>query len=247
MTTRIPLAASLSAAVACGGSEGTSATMNGSTETTENGSANSTGEPDYCGSETTTVLTDLDAIPAGFDRSARDVLTEASGSYTGTMTWGAEDPIVVFAHADTSADVAFSLTHTGEVRLVEVENVGGDPTASAGSSFSCSNRIEIDMTLDFSTSDGLFDEVLDVELYVDSHQFDPILALPAFSRTLDLDDLNGDLSSADFELAGSATMREVLLRGRFSADGTAAGSLETIANLASGSRQVAPGNWSASR
>jgi hypothetical protein len=229
--------------------DGTGSGSDGTTGGSGSGgtSGETSGEPDYCGAETTTVITDLDAMLPGFDRSVNDILFQASGSYTGTMTWGPEDPIIVFAHANTTADVTFTLTHTGEVRLTEVANLGGDASASEGASYSCSNELEIEMSLDYSTSDGLLDEVLSVELSLASHEFDPILSLPTFTRTLDLDNRDGDLSTADFELAGSATMREVFLRGRFSEDGTARGTLETIADLNGGSRQVAPGNWNASR
>ena len=123
--------------------------------------------PGVCGVETNSVIENLDAAPITFDRSVNEIIAGAAGEYAGEFNWLANDGFET-AHAGTSSPLSMTLSYEGgEVRLREVAQHGNLPGGQLGGS-PCSNSLEIDARLLFSTEDGLFDEDLDVTLRVEA-------------------------------------------------------------------------------
>ena len=171
--------------------------------------------PGACGEETITVLDDLDAVPATFDLSSNEILADAVGDYTGTFGWLDNDGPVMVVHAGTESELTMSVVYEGgQVRLSEVANHGDFPNGQAGG-FPCSNSIEIDAVLEFTTADGLFAESLPITLFAESIDY----AGPSFNHEIDFDSHQGTLEFDDFGFL-DATVQRILLSGRFEGEGT---------------------------
>lgn len=147
-----------------------------------------------CGAETESIITDLDSIPPGFAVSVAQMIEQSTTVYHGTFDWSANDGPAMVAHAGTSASFELFVDYIGgEIVLVEVADVGSFPDGDGGEP--CSNRLEIPTRTEFMTDDGLFDEVFEVPLIVESHASDPN---PRFYFPLDFTSFGGTLAMSDF-------------------------------------------------
>lgn len=177
-----------------------------------------------CGEETTSVLTDLSVVPAGFEQSAADLIASLEGDYAGTLTWRANDGPITVAHADTTTSLTLGVDHDGgEVRLIEVKLSGQFPGGNEGGT-PCSNRLEVDTVISFATEDGLFAETWDasVEQRSAADGFSEGNAASLY-RPIDFAAHEGALLPSDFSFEG-AELRDVIVRASFS-DGEIAGGL----------------------
>ena len=176
-----------------------------------------------CGAESEGVIAGPDAALAGFDQTAADFIAIAVGEYLGTFDWYDNDGPITIAHAGTSSELSMSVSYEGgEIRLHEVENVG-EFSNGDGPIWICSNVVEIDVVITFTTADGLFAETFEVPITVASHTEDGGVGVPGFSTSLDLDGFAGTLALADFEFT-DAEITDLVLGGNFS-DDTAGGGL----------------------
>lgn len=176
--------------------------------------------PSACGEQTTTVVPSLNAILPGFEGDAAAYIAAVEGEFTGQFDWLPNDGFVTTTHADSSSALSMSVTYDGgEIRLIEVANAGDFPDGDPGG-VPCQNRVEIDLTLGFTTADGLFAEAFAIPITVSSHDE---LALPGFYFSLDMDLLQGQLSLDDFSIS-DGVLTDIVLLGSF-ADATVGGSL----------------------
>jgi hypothetical protein len=171
--------------------------------------------PGSCGEETESIITDLAEVPAGFESSVADILAQADGLYEGTFTWNQNDGPVTVTHAGTSSPLTIDLNHIGgEIRLTEVEFAGEFPDGQEGGE-PCSNRLEIDVALHFSTEDGVFDTLMTAPLRADSHSEDPGPRLYLELNLVDMHSHMGSLSMDDFAFA-DAMVEALILTANFS-------------------------------
>lgn len=171
-----------------------------------------------CGDESVSVVEDLGAALPGFDGPASDYVAAIEGTFVGEFSWLPEDGPVTNDHAGTSSPLTMSVTYDGgEVRLTEVELVGQPPQ---GGEFweggLCGNILEVDVTLGFTTQDGLFAEAFEIpiRIYADSEY-----AKPGFYFALDMGALQGQLALDDFTV-DNGEVRDLVLIGEI--DGEAA-------------------------
>jgi hypothetical protein len=174
-----------------------------------------------CGEETVSIIDDLGAALPGFTGTVTDQLGLIEGTYNGDFSWLPEDGPVTIEHAGTESPLTLTVTYEGgEVRLTEVELVGQPQDGELVGT--CSNILEVDVTLDFVTDDGLFAESLQVPMRIYS-QSD--YALPGFYFSLDLAALQGELALEDFTV-NEGTLSDLVLIGEFE-DDNVHGSLNT--------------------
>jgi hypothetical protein len=148
-----------------------------------------------CGEETLTIITDHAAALPHFDLVVEEYITIGEGTFLGDFSWLPNDGPLTNAHAETSSPLTMTVTYDGgEVRLTEVEYAGEFPNGQLGG-IPCSNTVEIDVTLDFATEDGLFAESFEVPIRVYSHDE---FSWPGFYFSVDLDAQQGDLAVEDF-------------------------------------------------
>lgn len=167
-----------------------------------------------CGEEVVSIVEDLSAALPGFGGSVDDYLGLVEGSFAGEFSWLPNDGFLSIEHAGTSSALTMSVSYEGgEVRLTEVELVGQPPQGGelAGE---CSNVLEVDMTLDFATADGLFAEALQVPIRIYS---DAEHARPGFYFSLDLAGLQGQLALDDFTV-DQGSVSDLVLIGDFDGD-----------------------------
>jgi len=176
-----------------------------------------------CGEETTTVLTDLSLVPAGFEQSAADIVASIEASYAGELAWRANDGPITVAHAETSSPLTLTVAHDGgEVRHIEVELAGQFPDGNLGG-IPCSNRIEIDTSISFATEDGLFNETWDASVEQSSDTVSDEGSTVSLYRAIDFSAHDGTLMTSDFSFEG-AQLRDVIVTAGFG-DGEVTGSL----------------------
>ncbi len=122
-----------------------------------------------------------------------EVIADGAGLYVGSLRWGQEGPVQYTGDAGPFG-VEVEITHEGgEARSVEGELlVGCDHEGPCP----CPDSVEVDVTLRFSTADGVFAEQVDAELVytVDDSGF----SAPGLSVRLQFqpDDTTGTLTSA---------------------------------------------------
>jgi hypothetical protein len=167
-----------------------------------------------CGEETVTVLEDLAQVPPGFSVSPADMIAALEGNFAGTFSWGPADGGWTNTHADMTSPLTAAITHNGgEVRLIEVELLGQPPMGDGGPNL-CSNRLSVDVELEFATEDGVFAETLAVAMGV--------LADPGdtwgFGWDIDFDQNGGTLDLADF-MANDGDITALVLSGQASPAG----------------------------
>ena len=176
-------------------------------------------EVGLCGEETVTVWTDLDATPPTFERSVSEMLADVEGSYAGSFEWLSEDGFIGVTHAGNTSDLVLDLSYGGgEVRFYEYSGHGQFPGGFLGG-IPCSNRIEVDGRLEFSTADGLFAESQVTALYAESIQGDALV----LRHPIDFESLAGSLTLDDF-MSEEFEVERVDLTGTFPGTG-ALGSL----------------------
>lgn len=174
----------------------------------DNDDDNETGFGDDCGDAVVSVVDDLDAAQPGFTGSVNDYLALIEGSYLGEFAWLPEDGPVTNEHAGTQSPLTLTVTYAGgEVRLHEVELVGQPPEDGFEDGL-CSNVLEIDVTLGFTTADGLFAEAFAIPVRVYSHSD---ISLANFYFSLDMDSLQGQLSLDDFVVNDGSVSDLVLI------------------------------------
>jgi hypothetical protein len=123
------------------------------------------------------------------------MITDVEGQFAGTFTWGGAEQTT---HAGASSALTANLIYAGgPITLLEVENLG---TPSTGFIIGvCSNSLIVDMVLEFATDDGVFAEVMVVQVQMPGPEAN---IHPWFSRRLDLDAMTGTLAASDFVLDG---------------------------------------------
>ena len=99
-----------------------------------------------------TVAVDSDDATAGF--SADDILAFAEGVFTTDMLWYVDDTTVPFE---------LEVTYSGGV----IELIDREPAPDAEEGTYCQDSLSIEVELHFSTSDGAFNETLDLRLKTD--------------------------------------------------------------------------------
>jgi len=128
------------------------------------------------------------------------------------------DGPVTIDHAGTTSPLTVTVTYDGgEVRLTEVELLGQSPGEAVEP---CGNELEIDVTLEFATEDGLFAETFAVPLLANSHSEGP---QPSFYFPLHLEAFVGQLALDDFTYE-DGEINELTLMGQFE-DGLVQGGL----------------------
>jgi hypothetical protein len=177
----------------------------GEGDTGEGDSGDETGITDpafgSCGEESESIVTDFDALPPGFAISVNELLEQVSGDYAGTLSWYENDGLVTNTHANTVSDAQVRVEYLGgEVRLTEVERVGLEATEEPY--WPCSNRLEVDARIEFTTADGVLAEVIEAPVVFLSHEGEP----PSVQIELDLDMLQGSLSADDFTISNDGEL-----------------------------------------
>jgi hypothetical protein len=153
-----------------------------------------------CGEQSESIVSDLDAVPPGFAISVNELLEQVTGDYAGTLTWYENNGLVTITHAGTVSDAQVRVEYLGgEVRLTEVERVGLEETEEPYGP--CSNRLEVDARIEFTTADGVLAEVLDAPVVFLSHEGEPSVQI-----ALDLDMLQGSLSADDFMISNDGEL-----------------------------------------
>jgi hypothetical protein len=155
-----------------------------------------------CGASTLTLIDDHQAALAGFDKVVSEYLALTEGTYLGDFDWLSDT--LMTAHAGSSSPLTMTVTYTGgEIRLTEVELVGQSGSGGFGfPNYVCANILQIDVTLDFATEDGLFAETITAAIRVFSHDetHDGGVSLPSFNFGLDMDAHQGLLSLEDIDI-----------------------------------------------
>ena len=162
-----------------------------------------------CGAETLVIIDDLDSPLEGLLTPA-EYLAQVEGDYLGQLDWLPNEGGTEVTHAGTSSELSAAVSYTGgEIRLTEVELAGEFPNGQEGG-IPCSNKLEIDVKLDFVTADGLFSESLVAPLQA---QATPDVSIPGFYISMDMGALQGDLSEDDFSSADGMISDYVLVAG----------------------------------
>lgn len=151
--------------------------------------------------EEATVLAGLDAATAlGF--TAADVLVSAAGPHTAAMTWsgGLDDgPVdIELTPAAGAADLSVTITYAGgEVRHIKSTPDDGGEGHDGGFFADCHDRIEVDVEVDISSSDGGLDERFVAPLRATTRGISTLRHAIAF------DDLQGSLKLAKVDPASA--------------------------------------------
>lgn len=169
----------------------------------DDGPVDDDGDDVIC-AETPTVLGDLSTM-AVTGRTAADILAEVEGSYTGTLAWSSDSLAPYVGAAEPSAvmlDIAYD---GGELRSIDAELVRSCPHLGP---CPCEDSFEIDVTWRLASADGVLDEtwVAPVVHEPRSYQLRPLGIRSPFA----LEDVQGSLSAASFDLAQGHTIRELV-------------------------------------
>jgi hypothetical protein len=188
-------------------------TGDGDTGDTDDGDETGFPQPwiEDCGDEVVSVIDSPQAPLAGFDGVTSDYLADAVGTYLGDFNWWPADGFLNHPYVDSSSPLTMTVSYDGgEIRLFEVELVG-QPSENESRTSLCSNTLSVDVTLGFSTADGLFAESMVVPLMVSSHADD---TRPRFYFSLDMDAHQGTMALADFDTA-EVTATDLVLSANF--------------------------------
>lgn len=135
-----------------------------------------------------------DVTPLGF--SASDVISSISGERTAPLTWakGGSTTATVLVGTPTAA------------RFVESTRKEGSPSGGPEPGFAveCSDRLEIDVPLSFSTADGAFAETLEVTLRAER------VDAASFYHELDLSALEGSYQVTEVDPSAYKQVRVYL-------------------------------------
>jgi hypothetical protein len=150
-------------------------------------------------------------------KSVADILAIVEGSYAGTFTWApANEGVVLIDHLGTESPLTITATFAGgDAYLTEVPLAGqwvdDGPLATL-----CTNTLEFDVTLDFVTADGVFDESLVVSVTAISHG-DPEFGDtdPGIYHRLDMAAHQGSLMLSDFEVVDGGMLSDLVLIAGF--------------------------------
>lgn len=165
-----------------------------------------------CGDESSTIIEDLDAEIPGLLITPAEFIDNSVGTYIGELNWLANGFPVQVTHAGTSSGLTATVSYdAGTVRYVEVELAGEFPGGQLGG-IPCTNTLEVDVTLDFVTADGVFDESMAVQMVAAS---EPDAEQPAFYLSVDMAALQGTLSEDDFTADDNGTITDYVLLAGF--------------------------------
>ncbi len=157
--------------------------------------------------DTVMVLASLAEVSAG-GVAGQELVDAASNLGTRILTWTDTDAVgdgfVVVTNATPGpVDLTLGAVYDGgEIRYVASERAPGDGSEEPAIYIECPDRLEVDVTLGFSTSDGLFAEQFQTRLV---HRFyeqgDPAGSGPRVyvDDRLDMDTLAGDLEVAEMQ------------------------------------------------
>jgi len=175
-----------------------------------------------CGTEMTAVISDLNAAIPDFSMTPTEVLDAVIGAKTGTFTWAANEGFVSTPYGGMNSPLAFELTAGSEVRLIEVENHGSFPNGQEGGT-PCSNVLEVDVNLTFTTEDSVFalTEPAVVKVFAFDYGEEP--GMPSLYHSINFANNAGTLTETDFTIS-EGTFSDAILTGTFS-DGMIDGGL----------------------
>jgi hypothetical protein len=171
-----------------------------------------------CGEETISSLptnpedyftSPLDAFDG---QSVNDILAVIEGNYAGAFTWGPAEGVVIPSHAGTESPLTVTATFTGSDAILTEVPLAGQWVEDSPLALLCTNTLELEVTLDFATEDGVFDESLVVLVTAISHG-DPEGSGtdPSVYHHLDMDAHQGSLTIADFDVVEGGTLTDLVL------------------------------------
>lgn len=168
-----------------------------------------------CGATMTSVVSDLNASIPDFASTPAEVLETIQGAKAGTFSWQQNGDFVSTPHDGTSSPLAFELTAGSEVRLIEVENHGDFPNGQEGGA-PCSNTLELDANLTFTTEDGVFTLSESTVITVTAFDFSDAPGAPSLYHAINFANHAGTLTQADFTV-GEGSVSNAILTGTFNA------------------------------
>ena len=145
--------------------------------------------------ETTTTLANIDEVSSLLGIPAADLLAEVGNGFTTTALYAVDTSVLTQwpLGGETSLTVTISYDG-GEIRQIESQPAEGENQNEIG--FECLHRMEIDVSVGFSTEDGAFAET-----------WQAVLAQSIAAEQVGLDD---PYLSAEFDPAGIAGSFEIL-------------------------------------
>ncbi|MGB1017289.1 MAG: hypothetical protein ACPG4T_24340, partial [Nannocystaceae bacterium] len=179
---------------------------NATTETTTGGNETSV---DGCGSEIIEVVEDIEASIPEFEQTPAQVLAAIQGPKAGTFTWQENPEFVVTSYDGTASPLNFELTPTGEVRLVDVELHGEYPDGNEGGEL-CSNSLEFDADLTFTSDDGVFALTQPATIRYRVYDYGDAPGKPELYHTIEFQD-TGSLTADDFTPSDGDFMSAILI------------------------------------
>jgi hypothetical protein len=184
----------------------------------DGGDGDGDGDPiGACGEPTISSLpSSPDPLDAFEGKSVADILALVEGNYAGTFTWGPAEGVVISDHAGTESPLTITATFTGgDVVLTEVP-LAGQWVDDDLLAMLCTNTLEFEVTLDFVTEDGVFDESLVVLVTATSHG-DPEggESDPSIYHHLDLTMHGGSLTIEDFDVIEDSMLTDLVLLASF--------------------------------
>ncbi|MGB1016523.1 MAG: hypothetical protein ACPG4T_20470, partial [Nannocystaceae bacterium] len=188
-----------------GGNATTEATTGGNA-TTE---ATTGGNVDGCGGEVIEQVEDLEASIPEFEQTPAQILAAIQGPKTGTVTWQDTPEFVATSYDGTASPLNFELTPTGEVRLVEVELHGEYPDGNEGGEL-CSNVLEFDAELTFTSEDGVFALTQPTTIHYRVYDYGDAPGKPQLYHTIELENA-GSLTADDFTPSDGEFMSALLI------------------------------------
>ncbi len=143
-----------------------------------------------------------DPLDAFGGKSVNDILAIVEGNYAGTFSWGPAEGPVQSVHANTMSPLTVTATFAGGDAILTEVPLAGEWVDDGLLARLCSNTLEFDVTLDFVTQDGLFDESLTVRVTALSHtdNEEGLPNEPSVYHHLDMAAHQGSLTLADFQV-----------------------------------------------
>jgi hypothetical protein len=204
------------------GDEGSTGDGDGGDGDGDGGDGDGDGQPSgACGAPTVSSLPSnpenffTDPLAAFDGKSVADILALVEGNYAGTFTWGPAEGPVIASQAGTESPLTITAKFSGGDAVLTEVPLAGEWADDEQSVMLCTNTLEFEITLDFATEDGVFDESLVVLVTANSHG-DPEGGGtdPSIYHHLDMTMNEGSLTIEDFEIA-DGTLTDLVLLASF--------------------------------
>ncbi len=169
--------------------------------------------PYSCEPVASTVVANLQAPLAEFERTPAEYVYQVEGSWAGTLQWDKNNTTA--PHAETSTPVTVSIA-TGAVRFVEVEFHDGDQNGASPEP--CGNFLEIDVNITVATEDAGIDIVGMGVVEVKTESYNSI-QVPELTYIVDWQEQAGQFAASHIEQEGSIEGLQMFLKFHNSIDG----------------------------